>query len=298
MPSRTPTLSISEKLKRKKLKEKQRKKKKRKEMQHRKEKKERRKKECALLDELDFDANLPLIEDYSWDRIVIQKVREEDDLLNDFDKLSLQTTDNIGEFEFEPEPEVEPEVEFETFFTFISEPTKAMKLVDSMDVFDLFQLEPLATKYKKGDTLIIVEDFTKGKYKPGGICIVRKAKENETYDVKMIVAGNIRRNVTVDLLTLPVTEHSKRNSIPTNFLGNLVSTQNKEYWKLCLRDEKKRGRKRKKKFVQQQQLLAQWGNTWLPVTIVDVLPNNNYNVHWTNSDEITSVREYELKPRG
>ena len=45
----------------------------------------------------------------------------------------------------------------------------------------------------------------------------------------MIIAGNIRRNVTVDLLTLPVTEHSKRNSIPTNFLGNLVSTQNKEY---------------------------------------------------------------------
>ena len=213
MPSRAPALSISEKLKKKKLKE----------------RKEKRKKKIAALDELDFDANLPLIEDYSWDRIVIQKVREEDDLLNDFDKLSLQTTDNIGEFEFEPEPEVEPEVEFETFFTFISEPTKAMKLVDSMDVFDLFQLEPLATKYKKGDTLIIVEDFTKGKYKPGGICIVRKAKENETYDVKMIVAGNIRRNVTVDLLTLPVTEHSKRNSIPTNFLGNLVSTQNKEY---------------------------------------------------------------------
>ena len=297
MPSRTPTLSISEKLKRKKLKEKQRKKKRRKEMHHRKEQKERRKKECALLDELDFDANLPLIEDYSWDRIVIQKVREEDDVLNDFDKLSLKTTDNIGEFEFEPEPEVEPEFEFETFFTFISEPTKAMEAADLIDVFNLFQLEPLATKYKKGDSLIIVEDITKGKYKPGGICIVKKVKENATYDVKMIVAGNVRRNVTVDLLTLPVTEHSKRNSIPTNFLGNLVSTQNKEYWKLCLRDEKTRRRKRKKKFVQQQQLLAQWGNTWLPVTIVDVLPNNNYNVHWTNSDEITSVREDELKPR-
>ena len=85
-------------------------------------------------------------------------------------------------------------------------------------VFDLFQLEPLATKYKKGDKLFIVEDFTKGKYKPGGICIVRKAKENETYDVKMIIAGNIRRNVTVDLLTLPVPGIiTKRNSIPTNF---------------------------------------------------------------------------------
>ena len=64
------------------------------------------------------------------------------------------------------------------------------------------------------------------------------------------------------------------------------------------RKRKTRGRKRKSKFVQQQQLLAQWGNRWLPVTIVDVLPDNNYNVHWTNSDEITSVREDELKPRG
>tara|TARA_B100000795_G_scaffold147185_1_gene110301 strand:+ start:519 stop:1406 length:888 start_codon:yes stop_codon:yes gene_type:complete len=295
MPSRTPTLSISEKLKRKKLKQKQRKE--TKQRKAKQERKEKRKKKCALLDEIDLDANLPLIEDYSWDRIVIKKVREEDDVLNDFDKLSLKTND-IGEFEFEPEPEVEPEFEFETFFTFISKPTEAMEAHDLLYDFDLFQLEPLATKYKKGDKLFIVEDFTKGKYKPGGICIVRKAKENETYDVKMIIAGNIRRNVTVDLLTLPVTEHSKRNSIPTNFLGNLVSTQNKEYWKLYLREEKTRGRKQKSKFVQQQKLLAQWGNTWLSVTIVDVLADNSYNVHWTNFNEITWVREDELKPRG
>ena len=199
MPSRAPALSISEKLKKKKLKE----------------RKEKRKKKIAALDELDFDVHGPLIEDfevYSWNAMVIQKVREEDDVLNDFDKISLQTP-----------------VEFETFTCDVSKPTEAMEAADLRYVFDLFQLKPLSTKYKKGDTLIIVKDFSKGNYKPGGICIVKKVKENETYDVKMIIAGNIRRNVTVDLLTLPVTEHSKRNSIPTNFLGNLVSTQNKEY---------------------------------------------------------------------
>tara|TARA_B100000795_G_scaffold222359_1_gene177251 strand:- start:291 stop:905 length:615 start_codon:yes stop_codon:yes gene_type:complete len=200
MPSRTPTLSISEKLKRKKLKEK-------------KEKiKLKRKRKYALLDQLDLDVHGPLIEDYSWDNIVIQKLREDDDFVNDFDKISLQTP-----------------VEFETFTCNVSEPTEAMNVVDLLYVFDLFLLEPSATKYKKGETLIIVEDFSKGNYKPGGICIVRKVKENETYDVKMIVAGNIRRNVTLDLLTLPVLDHSTRNSIPTNFLGDLVSTQNKEY---------------------------------------------------------------------
>ena len=196
MPSRAPALSISEKLKKKKLKE----------------RKKKRKKKIAALDELDFDVYRPLFADYSWDAMVIRKVREDDEFINDFDKISLQTP-----------------VEFETFTCDVSKPTEAMEAVDLLYVFDLFQLEPLATKYKKGDTLIIVEDFSKGNYKPGGICIVKKVKENEIYDVKMIVAGNIRRNVTVDLLTLPVTEHSKRNSIPTNFLGNLVSTQNKEY---------------------------------------------------------------------
>ena len=196
IPSRAPALSISEKLKKKKLKE----------------RKKKRKKKIAALDELDFDVYRPLFADYSWDAMVIRKVREDDEFINDFDKISLQTP-----------------VEFETFTCDVSKPTEAMEAVDLLYVFDLFQLEPLATKYKKGDTLIIVEDFSKGNYKPGGICIVKKVKENEIYDVKMIVAGNIRRNVTVDLLTLPVTEHSKRNSIPTNFLGNLVSTQNKEY---------------------------------------------------------------------
>lgn len=204
MPSRTPALSISEKLKRKKLKEKKK-----------IERKKRRKKKYALLDQLDFDVCGPLFTRYTWDAVVIQKVREDDEFVNDFGNISLQTP-----------------VEFETFTCpegDVSKPTEAMEAVDLLHVFDLFQLEPLATKYKLGDTLIIVKDFSKGNYKPGGICIVKKVKENETYDVKMIVAGNIRRNVTVDLLTLPVTEQSKRNSIPTNFLGNLVSTQNKEY---------------------------------------------------------------------
>ena len=58
-----------------------------------------------------------------------------------------------------------------------------------------------------------------------------------------------------------------------------------------------RGRKRKSKFVKQQQLFAHWGVIWLPVTIRDVLPDKYYNVHWTNSDEISSVREDELKER-
>ena len=56
-----------------------------------------------------------------------------------------------------------------------------------------------------------------------------------------------------------------------------------------------RGRKRKSKFVKQQQLFAHWGHMWLPVTIVDVLPHKYYNVHWTNSNEISSVRENELE---
>ena len=58
---------------------------------------------------------------------------------------------------------------------------------------------------------------------------------------------------------------------------------------------RRRGRKRKSKFVKDQQLVAKWGGEWLPVTIRDVLPNKYYNVHWTNSDEISSVRENELK---
>ena len=131
MPSRAPALSISEKLKKKKLKE----------------RKEKRKKKIAALDELDFDVHGPLIEDfevYSWNAMVIQKVREEDDVLNDFDKISLQTP-----------------VEFETFTCDVSKPTEAMEAADLRYVFDLFQLKPLATKYKKGDTLIIVKDFSK-----------------------------------------------------------------------------------------------------------------------------------------
>ncbi len=54
-------------------------------------------------------------------------------------------------------------------------------------------------------------------------------------------------------------------------------------------------KQQKSKFVKQQQLFAHWGATWLPVTIVDVLPGKYYNVHWTNSDEFSSVHEDELK---
>lgn len=57
---------------------------------------------------------------------------------------------------------------------------------------------------------------------------------------------------------------------------------------------RRRGRKRKSKFVKDQQLVAKWGGEWLPVTIRDVLPNKYYNVHWTNSDEISSVHEDEI----
>ena len=54
-------------------------------------------------------------------------------------------------------------------------------------------------------------------------------------------------------------------------------------------------KQQKSKFVKQQKLFAHWGATWLPVTIRDVLPGKYYNVHWTNSDEISSVHEDELK---
>ena len=50
------------------------------------------------------------------------------------------------------------------------------------------------------------------------------------------------------------------------------------------------------KFAKNEQLFAQWGQTWLPVTIVAVFANNYYNVHWTLSGETTSVHEDELKP--
>jgi len=50
------------------------------------------------------------------------------------------------------------------------------------------------------------------------------------------------------------------------------------------------------KFAKKEQLFAQWGQTWLPVTIVAVFANNYYNVHWTLSGETTSVHEDELKP--
>ena len=59
----------------------------------------------------------------------------------------------------------------------------------------------------------------------------------------------------------------------------------------------RRGRKptQKSKFAKKEQLFAQWGGKWLPVTIVDVLPNKYYNIYWPKFDEISSVRENELK---
>jgi hypothetical protein len=59
----------------------------------------------------------------------------------------------------------------------------------------------------------------------------------------------------------------------------------------------RRGRNptRESKFAKNDKLLAQWGGKWLPVTIVDVLSNKYYNIHWTKSDEISSVHEDELK---
>ena len=48
------------------------------------------------------------------------------------------------------------------------------------------------------------------------------------------------------------------------------------------------------KFVKHQQAVAHYDGEWLPVTIRDVLPNKYYNVHWTNSDEISSVHEDEI----
>ena len=63
------------------------------------------------------------------------------------------------------------------------------------------------------------------------------------------------------------------------------------------RSRGRRGRKptQGSKFAKKEQLFAQWGGKWLPVTIVDVLPNKYYNIYWTKSDEISSVHEDELK---
>jgi len=48
------------------------------------------------------------------------------------------------------------------------------------------------------------------------------------------------------------------------------------------------------KFVKHQQAVAHYDGKWLPVTIVDVLTNKYYNVHWTGYNETTSVHEDEL----
>lgn len=88
------------------------------------------------------------------------------------------------------------------------------------------------------------------------------------------------------------------NQFEANLSALLEQLRGQTFWE---EDEElramphRRGRKRKSKFVKDQQLVAKWGGEWLPVTIMDVLPGGYYNVHWTNSDEISSVRENELK---
>lgn len=57
----------------------------------------------------------------------------------------------------------------------------------------------------------------------------------------------------------------------------------------------------KRKFVIDQRLFALYKKKWLPVTIVNLLPKEDdgywYNVNWTKTNELSSVREDELKER-
>jgi len=93
------------------------------------------------------------------------------------------------------------------------------------------------------------------------------------------------------------------NQFEANLSTFLEPLRSQTYWEedeelaAMRRARGRRGRKptQKSKFAKKEQLFAQWGGKWLPVTIVDVLPNKYYNIYWIKSDEISSVREDELK---